>query len=98
MIGKQCFADKYNDIDKLSEIDMDQAPKWNFTDFVFSFLMVSLIRLDVFWALSSEGGHSDKFKRKETDPFNYDNKQDKFGSISWQQYERNRRIGDQLDL
>ncbi|CAG5099650.1 Oidioi.mRNA.OKI2018_I69.XSR.g16619.t1.cds [Oikopleura dioica] len=40
VIGKQCFADKYNDIDKLSEIDMDQAPKWNFTDFVFSFLMV----------------------------------------------------------
>lgn len=43
--GKQCFADKYNDIDRLSAIDMDQAPKWNFTDFVFSFLMVSSVAL-----------------------------------------------------
>lgn len=43
-IGKQCFADKYKDEDRLREMGMEDGkpPKWNFTDFVFSFLMVSI--------------------------------------------------------
>ena len=41
--GKQLYSEKYKDTEKLKLLDLDRPPKWNFTDFVFSFLMVSTI-------------------------------------------------------
>ena len=44
-LGKQLYSDKYKNLERLAEMGMDRPPKWNFTDFIFSFLMVCITYL-----------------------------------------------------
>ena len=39
-LGKQLYSEKYKNLERLAEMGYDRPPKWNFTDFIFSFSMV----------------------------------------------------------
>ena len=57
LLGKQLYSEKYKNLERLAEMDMDRPPKWNFTDFIFSFLMVwsyvTLFNSNIFYPRSS---------------------------------------------